>query len=107
MDTAHEAVQPQTSTPSPQPPEKISKNVYIIVAIIVSISILIVVVLISLSKKTKGQPTSAQYIRLSPTTKPVEPAVSLKEEYANPFKKESQYTNPFSETQNPFDLLNE
>lgn len=107
MDTSHEAVQPQAHSSSPQSTEKIPKNVYIIAAIVVVISIVTVIVLISLTKKTKGQPTSAQYVRLSPTTKPVEPAVSLKEEYTNPFKKESQYTNPFSETQNPFDLLNE
>lgn len=107
MDTAHEAIQPQTDASSPPSPEKTSKNIFIIVAIIGFILILVVMVLILLSKRTKGQPTSAQYIRLSPTTKPVEPGISLKEEYANPFKKESQYTNPFSETQNPFDLLNE
>lgn len=33
------------------------------------------------------------------------PKVSLKEEYKNPFKKESQYVNPFKEYKNPFNNL--
>lgn len=43
----------------------------------------------------------------TPIDKRVEPEVTIKEEYSNPFKKETQYTNPFSETTNPFDTLNE
>jgi len=30
------------------------------------------------------------------------PSVELKTEYKNPFKKESQYVNPFQEYKNPF-----
>lgn len=31
-----------------------------------------------------------------------QPSVSLKTEYQNPFKKESQYVNPFETYKNPF-----
>ncbi len=31
-----------------------------------------------------------------------EPTVSLKTEYKNPFKKETQYVNPFASYKNPF-----
>lgn len=34
-----------------------------------------------------------------------EPAVSLQKQYQNPFDKNSQYVNPFSSYQNPFDAL--
>lgn len=34
-----------------------------------------------------------------------EPTVTLKEEYQNPFDKEAQYVNPFSDYKNPFDSL--
>lgn len=30
------------------------------------------------------------------------PAVAIKEEYKNPFKKETQYVNPFESYKNPF-----
>lgn len=33
------------------------------------------------------------------------PEVQLKTEYQNPFDKDTQYTNPFSEYKNPFDSL--
>lgn len=33
------------------------------------------------------------------------PAVGLKTEYKNPFEKDTQYVNPFSEYKNPFDNL--
>lgn len=33
---------------------------------------------------------------------PKGPSVELKTEYKNPFKKESQYVNPFEEYKNPF-----
>lgn len=32
-------------------------------------------------------------------------AVVLKEEYSNPFDKDTQYVNPFSSYKNPFDQL--
>ncbi len=32
-------------------------------------------------------------------------AVTLKEEYNNPFEKETQYVNPFGDNHNPFDEL--
>lgn len=38
-------------------------------------------------------------------TTPQEPTVSLKNEYENPFDKDTQYVNPFSEYKNPFDSL--
>lgn len=31
-----------------------------------------------------------------------QPSVQLKEEYKNPFKKETQYVNPFDKYKNPF-----
>lgn len=34
-----------------------------------------------------------------------EPKVSLKKEYKNPFDKNAQYVNPFSQYKNPFDNL--
>jgi len=34
-----------------------------------------------------------------------EPTVSLTKEYDNPFDKNTQYVNPFSEYKNPFDEL--
>lgn len=39
------------------------------------------------------------------TTSSAEPQVELKTEYQNPFDKSTQYENPFSEYQNPFDQL--
>lgn len=39
-----------------------------------------------------------------PTSK-IEPNVELQTEYKNPFSKESQYVNPFSQYKNPFDNL--
>lgn len=38
-------------------------------------------------------------------TKSKEPTVSLKKEYKNPFDKNAQYVNPFSQYKNPFDNL--
>ena len=32
------------------------------------------------------------------------PSVSIKTEYANPFKKETQYVNPFESDKNPFTI---
>lgn len=34
-----------------------------------------------------------------------EPTVSLQKQYQNPFDKNTQYVNPFSEFKNPFDLI--
>lgn len=34
---------------------------------------------------------------------PQQPTVPLRTEYKNPFEKNTQYTNPFSEYKNPFD----
>lgn len=34
-----------------------------------------------------------------------EPTVSLQKQYQNPFDKDAQYINPFSQYKNPFDAL--
>lgn len=34
-----------------------------------------------------------------------EPTVQLQKQYQNPFDKDSQYVNPFSQYKNPFDTL--
>lgn len=50
--------------------------------------------------KTPAVSTSAKQ---SPVKK--EPEVVVKTEYQNPFDKNNQYVNPFSEYKNPFDTL--
>lgn len=42
---------------------------------------------------------------LTQNKKAKEPTVSLTKEYSNPFDAKTQYTNPFSDYQNPFDNL--
>lgn len=60
--------------------------------------ILLILVLANTMQRVKPQ-------KATPTRVSKEPTVNLKKEYQNPFDKNSQYVNPFSQYKNPFDNL--
>ncbi len=71
---------------------------FLVVLILTSIALLTVYIF----KNTKYGKQFQQQL-----TKTQEPTVSLKQEYNNPFNRESQYVNPFDTTKSPFLNLKE
>lgn len=73
--------------------------IFLILPIVVVIAIIGVLIFAKGTVKLPGKSASA------PTGSSEEAQVELKTEYQNPFDKSTQYENPFSEYQNPFDQL--
>ncbi len=71
--------------------------VFSIIAFLIVLTIAIIVLSKSLIPQSSTIPTQS--------TSKKEPDVLMKTEYENPFAKNAQYVNPFSQYKNPFDRL--
>lgn len=100
MDLPNQPSVAQAITPAPQ-----KSNPLLTILSIVFFILLVVTSIALFTLKSKLNTTKKSLI----PTPTVVKAVSLKEEYSNPFAPtgttEKQYTNPFEQTNNPFDEL--
>lgn len=69
----------------------------LVIALLVFVVMVIVIVATRSTSIVPQKPTSTGVSK--------EPTVNLKKEYKNPFDKNAQYVNPFSQYKNPFDNL--
>lgn len=92
-----------------QPPPKKKTSLIVILAGLSLIFIALVVVgayYFTILKSEKGAPLTTQKTEKEISLTPVQEAsVLLKADYQNPFEESAQYVNPFSEYNNPFDLV--
>ena len=70
-------------------------HILLIIILVIGLPVLVYLV----GKKTNFLP-KAFFQKLGKAT----PIIDLKTEYSNPFKKETQYVNPFETYKNPFTL---
>lgn len=92
--------------PTQSPSDNFEPNSSHMIRNILLVGVIIIVVLIGfdlfLVFRNLNKAVNKSLSELAPTT---QASVALKKEYDNPFDKNTQYSNPFSQSQNPFDNL--
>jgi len=77
------------------------KGAIVLIAPLVFLLIIAIILFFLISQGIIKNPLKS----LSLPGQPKESTISLQKQYQNPFDKDTQYVNPFSSYQNPFDTL--
>lgn len=92
--------------PNQDPPVNLEPNTSHLIRNVLFIAFFIFVVLVGVNLfivfRNLNNAVNKSISQLAPAS---QATVALKKEYGNPFDKNTQYSNPFSVSQNPFDNL--